>query len=65
MESADRASGYFTTLSESQPKGNARTAGIYLRAEPEDTSVLEGLNEQRRSELIADRLGHWNGIKSV
>ena len=65
MESADRASGYFTTLSETQPKVNARTAGVYIRAEPEDMSVLDGPDDRRRSELIADRLRHWKGIKGV
>ena len=65
MESADRASGYFTTLSETQPEVNARTAGVYIRAEPEDMSVLDGPDDRRRSDLIADRLRHWTTIKSV
>ena len=34
MESADRASGYFTTRSDTDPSVNARTSGVYLRADP-------------------------------
>lgn len=65
MESADRASGYFTTLSDTQPKVNARTAGVYLRAEQEDLNILDGRDDRQRSDLIAERLGHWKGIKSA
>jgi len=65
IESADRASGYFTTLSDTQPEVNARTAGVYLRAEPEDLSVLDGSDVRRRSDLIAERLRHWQGIRSA
>src|SRR5713226_4998000 len=36
MESADRAAGYFTTCADTHPKVNARTAGVYLRADPKD-----------------------------
>ena len=65
MESADRASGYFTTLSDTQPDVNARTAGVYLRAEPEDMNVLDGRDDQQRSDLIAKRLTDWQGIKTA
>jgi hypothetical protein len=65
MESADRASGYFTTLSQTQPKVNARTAGVYLRAEPGDMSILDGRDDRQRAKLIAERLKHWKGIKRV
>jgi hypothetical protein len=64
IESADRASGYFTTLSDTEPDVNARTSGIYVRAEPEDVSVLDGQDDRRRSDLIAERLRHWQGIRS-
>jgi hypothetical protein len=64
MESADRASGYFTTLSDTGPKVSARTAGIYLRAEAEDMSVLDGPDD-RRAALIAERLRRWKAIKSA
>lgn len=65
IESADRALGYFTTLSDTQPKVNARTAGVYLRAEAEDLRILDGSDERQRSKLIAQRLKHWKGIKSI
>lgn len=65
MESADRGSGYFTTLSSTQPQLNARTAGVYLRADAEDLAVLDGSDDKRRSDLIAERLGRWQEIKDV
>ncbi|HEU4386646.1 MAG TPA: nucleotide-binding protein, partial [Blastocatellia bacterium] len=65
MESADRASGYFTTHADTHPKVNARTAGVYLRAEPTDMSILDGSDDRQRAELIAERLKHWVSIKST
>jgi hypothetical protein len=65
LESAERASGYFTTRADTNPKVNARTAGVYLRADPEDMSILDGRDEQKRAELIAERVKHWKSIKSV
>jgi hypothetical protein len=65
MESADRAAGYFTTRAEKSPKVNARTSGVYLRADPEDMSILDGRDDRRRAELIAERLRHWKGIVSA
>ena len=64
VESADHASGYFTTLSDSQPELNARTAGVYQRADPHDLAVLDGSDDQQRSDLIAERLAHWKGIRN-
>ena len=49
MESADRASGYFTTRADAHPKVNARTSGVYLRAEPTDMSILDGRDDQQRA----------------
>jgi hypothetical protein len=63
MESPDRASGYFITRSDAQ-KVNMRTSGIYLRAEHEDLLILDGRDDQKRIELIADRLRHWKSIKA-
>ena len=65
MESADRASGYFTTRADSQPELNARTAGVYWRADPEDMSILDGNDDQRRAELLAERLKLWKSITNV
>jgi hypothetical protein len=64
LESADRASGYFITREDTQ-KTRARTAGVFLRAEPTDLSILDGRDVQKRVELIADRLEHWKSIRSV
>jgi hypothetical protein len=65
IESADRAAGYFTTRSETDPKVNARTSGVYLRADPEDLSILDGRDDRKRAELIAARLRHWKSISSA
>jgi hypothetical protein len=64
LESADRAAGYFTTRSDVQ-KVNARTSGVYLRAEPTDMSILDGRDDRQRVELIAERLKHWKSMKST
>ena len=45
LESADRAAGYFTTRSDAQ-RMNARTAGVYLRADPEDMGILDGNDDE-------------------
>jgi hypothetical protein len=63
MESAARASGYWTTRSEIDSSVNERTSGIYLRADPEDMSILDGPDDRKRSKLIAERLKHWKSIK--
>jgi hypothetical protein len=65
MESADRAAGYFTTRSDSDPNVNARTSGVYLRADPDDMTILDGRDDQKRAELIAERLRHWKSLLNV
>jgi hypothetical protein len=65
VESADRASGYFTTRAETRPRVNARTAGVYWRADPEDMSILDGNDDGRRAELIAERLRNWKSITNT
>jgi hypothetical protein len=65
IESADRAAGYFTTRSETDPKVNARTSGVYLRADPQDWNILDGRDDQKRAELIAERLRGWKSITSA
>jgi hypothetical protein len=59
LESGDRAAGYFTTRSETDPSVSARTSGVYVRANPEDSSILDGRDERQRAALIAERLTHW------
>ena len=65
LESPDRASGYWTTRAETGPKVNARTSGIYLRADPDDLTVMDGRDDHKRAALIADRLLHWRSIKGA
>jgi hypothetical protein len=65
VESAERASGYFTTRADTHPRVNARTSGVYLRADPQDMSVLDGRDDRKRSELIAERLRDWQSMKSA
>ncbi|MCM3902851.1 MAG: hypothetical protein ND866_14190 [Pyrinomonadaceae bacterium] len=65
MESAERASGYFTTHADTHPRVNARTAGVYWRADPEDMSIMDGRDDRKRAELIAERLTHWKSIKNT
>jgi len=59
VESADRATGYWTTRSDRDPGLSARTSGVYLRADPSDLEVLDGGSEEERAELIAQRLRDW------
>jgi hypothetical protein len=65
MEPAERASGYFTTHADTQPRSNARTAGVYWRADPENMSILDGRDDRKRAELIAERLRQWKSIKNA
>ena len=65
LESADRASGYFTTRSDTPGSVNARTAGVYWRADPEDLSILDGSDDRQRAELIAERLRRWKSITNA
>ena len=65
LESADRASGYWTTRADSPPKVNARTSGVYLRADPDDITIMNGRDDQKRVELIAERLMNWKSTKSA
>ena len=65
IESADRAAGYFTTRSDTHPRVNARTSGVYLRANPADMRILDGDDDRQRAELIAERLRHWKSITNA
>jgi hypothetical protein len=62
IESTDRATGYWTTRSDTLPDLKARTSGIYLRADPEDLTTLDGVDDRQRAELIADRLTRWKSV---
>ena len=65
METADRATGSWTTRSDRDAGLNARTAGVYLRADPSDLQVLEGGSEGERAGLIAKRLQEWKAAANA
>jgi hypothetical protein len=65
LETAERATGYWTTRSDRDPALNARTAGVYLRADPSDLHVLDGGSEEERGELIAQRLREWKSAANA
>lgn len=65
LESADRAAGYFTTRADARPRVNARTAGVYWRADSEHLSILDGSDAQQRAALIAEQLQRWKSIANA
>ena len=65
LETADRATGYWTTRSDRDAELNARTAGVYLRADPSDLKVLDGGSGDERAELIAQRLREWKSAANA
>jgi hypothetical protein len=65
MESAERASGYWTTRVDKHPEVDGRTSGDYVRADPADMSILDGRDDRKRAELIAEQMSHWKSIKSA
>ncbi len=62
LEAEDRAAGYWTTRSDADSTLNARTSGVYLRAEADDLAVLDGRDNQARAALIAERIEDWKAI---
>ena len=64
LESAERAAGYFTTRSDTHPQVNARTSGVYVRADPKDLSTLDGVDDRQRAELIDERLTDWKSRRT-
>jgi hypothetical protein len=52
------------TLSDTDPAVNARTSGVYLRAEADDLAVLDGRDNQARAALIAERIEDWKSHAS-
>jgi len=65
LESAERASGYWTTREDKNPEVDVRTSGVYWRADPEDLSIMDGRDDRKRGELIAERMRDWKSIKSA
>jgi hypothetical protein len=62
LENEDRASGYWITRSDADHTLNARTSGVYLRAEADDLAALDGRDTQARAALIAERIEDWKSI---
>jgi hypothetical protein len=62
LESPDRAQGYWTTRSDSDPQLRERTSGVYLRADPDDMRILDAADADARLELITRRLREWKAI---
>src|SRR5919108_6085150 len=65
METADRATGYWTTRSDRDPGLHVRTSGIYLRADASDLAALDGGSEEERAKLIAQRLQEWKSAANA
>jgi len=65
LETADRATGYWTTRSDRDPGMSARTSGVYLRAELSDLQMLESGSAEERAQLIAQRLGEWKSAANA
>jgi hypothetical protein len=65
LESTDRGAGYWTTRANSEPSLNARTSGVYWRADPQDLSILDARDQQQRAALIGERLQQWKSIAST
>jgi hypothetical protein len=62
LETEDRAAGFWTTRSDDEPTLNARTSGVYLRADADDLEVLDGRDNQARAALIAERILDWKSL---
>jgi hypothetical protein len=65
VETSDRGSGWFTTRSDRDASLNARTAGVYLRADPSDLEVLDGGSVDERADLITERLREWKSAANA
>src|SRR5256885_1132552 len=65
VEAVDGASGYWTRRGDRDAGLNARTAGVYLRADPSDLQVLDGGSEEERAQLIAQRLRDWKSAANA
>jgi hypothetical protein len=65
LESADRASGYFTTRADTAPHVSARTAGVWWRADADDLACLDGRDDRKRAALIAERLAQWKSVRNA
>jgi Predicted nucleotide-binding protein containing TIR-like domain len=62
LESADRAAGYFTTRMAAYENVIHRTSGVYLRADAEDATVVDAVDDDARAALMAARIARWRAI---
>lgn len=65
LESTDRGTGSWITRTDSDPTMIARTTGVYFRADPDDAGIMDGQDDQKRLEMIAERLGRWKGMRNL
>ena len=65
LESVDRASGYWTTLADTNSTVNVRTSGVYWRAEQRDMETLDGRDDEKRADLIEERLKQWKSASKT
>jgi hypothetical protein len=63
IESADRATGFWTLFGK-VPNVVIKTSGVYLRADPQDVAILDGRDDKKRAELLAERLRSWESIRN-
>ena len=64
LESEDRGNGYFVVRSDSDPTLNAKTSGIYWRADADELDILDGRDDRKRAALIAERLKEWEAVRN-
>ena len=65
LEGRDRATGYWITRSDREVGLYARSAAVYLRADPADLQVLDAGAEGERAALIAQRLEEWKSVSNA
>lgn len=65
VESGDRANGYFITRVDTDPSFNAKTSGVYWRADSNDLVTMDGRDNKKRADLIVERLEHWKAMRNA
>jgi Predicted nucleotide-binding protein containing TIR-like domain len=65
LDTVDRASGYWITRSDADLTLNARTSGVYVRAESDDLAILDGHDNRARAALIAERIQDWQSMANA
>jgi predicted nucleotide-binding protein len=65
LESLDRAAGYWTTRSDGDPTVNARTSGVYLRADTADADILNGRDDVPSTLMGVTVLGYKDQLVEI